>query len=103
MKALMLAGALAMCSLIAWAGAEETSAKPQGKPVTLRVGPGFDPLQAAGLGTLLNQKGCPTTLETLDKGPAMLWVEVGGKRRPYTSVGSAAGSALKWCLEKDDR
>ncbi|MEX2614996.1 MAG: hypothetical protein WD767_02770 [Alphaproteobacteria bacterium] len=34
----------------------------KGKPVTLRIGPGFNPISADGVASVLRSEGCPVTV-----------------------------------------
>jgi hypothetical protein len=77
-----------------------TTAAPQGRPVMLRVGLGFDVYAAGGVADALNAAGCPTTVTTELGFPKRLTVEVEDKKFKFTSSGSAGASALDWCLEK---
>jgi hypothetical protein len=47
--------------------AEEPADKPKGKPVILRVGPGFDLSDANVMADLIESEGCPTTV-TIERG-----------------------------------
>ncbi|MEQ8602865.1 MAG: hypothetical protein RIB45_06070 [Marivibrio sp.] len=75
-----------------------TSQEMTGKPVTLRVGPGFEPEIANLLAATLNSRGCPTTV--LEDGfiPESIDVEVdGGDPANFTQTGSAGSFALREC------
>ena len=83
---------------------EQTAAAPattqSGKPVTLRVGPGFSLSAADGLAGILEREGCPTTV-TSERGlPKRIGVEVGEKKFRFKESGSAGATALSWCLDK---
>lgn len=70
-----------------------------GKQVTLRVGPGFNPITADGLARVLRQEGCPATV-TAERGfPKSLTVEVGDFKYKFREgeIGSANASALHLC------
>lgn len=70
---------------------------PQGKPVTLRVGPGFDVYAAGGLADVLSQAGCPTTV-TAERGfPKRVTVEVGDYSSRFKQPGDAGAAALLEC------
>lgn len=85
--------------------AEEKPAKvegPKGKPVILRVGPGFNPVEAKDLSAILSAEGCPTTVTTERGFPKRVTVEVdGGKGYRFKESGSAGAAALDACLGKE--
>ncbi len=83
------------------AAATQTANLP-GKHVTLRVGPGFNPISADSIARVLRSEGCPATV-TAERGfPKSLTVEVGDFSYKFRDgqVGSAGNKALDWCLER---
>lgn len=74
----------------------------QGKPVTLRVGPGFSLSAADGIADVLNDEGCPATVTTERGLPKRVTVEVEdfSYRFKGGEVGDAGAAALDLCLGK---
>ena len=75
-----------------------------GKPVTLRIGPGFNPLAARDIAGVLRDEGCPTTVTDDGFIPNAVLVEVeidnnGAKLAPFTSSFSAGSYALDLCIK----
>ena len=70
-----------------------------GKPVTLRIGPGFNPLAAQDIAGVLQDEGCPTEILYDGLIPKTAQVYVGDDKRGYyfTSSGSAGSFALRNC------
>ena len=68
-----------------------------GKPVTLRIGPGFNPLAAQDIAGVLRDEGCPTEIldDLLIPNTAQVYVD--DKRGYFTSSGSAGSFALRNC------
>lgn len=72
----------------------------KGKPVTLRVGPGFSLSAADGIAGILEEEGCPTTVTSERGFPMHVTVESNGKTFMFKEIGSAANKASDWCLDK---
>jgi len=81
------------------AAVSNEDAAPKGKPVTLRVGPGFSLAAADGIARVVDDH-CPVTVTSEGGFPKRLTVEVEGHRKFRTkSVGSAGAAALEGCRD----
>ena len=71
-----------------------------GKPVTLRIGPGFSPTSARAIAGVLEDEGCPTIVTDDGFIPNTIQIYVDGKRRgTFTSSFSAGSYALDICIK----
>ena len=72
-----------------------------GKPVTLRIGPGFNPVSARAIAGVLEDEGCPTTVRDDGFIPNAVLVEIknGARLVPFKSSGSAGAYALELCTK----
>ena len=100
-RALGIGLGVGLSLLLSAAVALDSTPKPQGKPVTLRFGPGFSETGALAIQLHLESKGCPTTMTPEGGVPMHIIVEVDGKKTPpISSIGSASATAEDMCLEK---